>query len=72
MSTTRQLGTDGPVLSAVGFGAWASADGPSDGARRTTTTRSPRCDVAAAARMLGTTRETLRYRIRKYGITTPD
>jgi transcriptional regulator with GAF, ATPase, and Fis domain len=31
-----------------------------------------RFNVAGAARMLGTTRETLRYRIRKYGITTPD
>jgi aryl-alcohol dehydrogenase-like predicted oxidoreductase len=27
MSTTRQLGTDGPVISPVGFGAWAAGGG---------------------------------------------
>ena len=29
-------------------------------------------NTLAAARALGTSRETLRYRIRKYGIKTPD
>jgi transcriptional regulator with GAF, ATPase, and Fis domain len=28
-------------------------------------------NVAAAARKLGTTRQTLRYRARKYGLTVP-